>query len=104
MHKVTSERCPISCRSTESQKASVDEHVLRVLWEHLAKGNSEHPLQESQQTALEASSESASSSKGIDAAAGRAEADKERTVQDIGMDLIAEIGRQVRPQVQFTNT
>ena len=65
-----------------STKASSDELVTRVLWKHLAKSGSDCPLVESQQTALEASGEGVSSSK-----TGRAEADKERTVQDIGKDV-----------------
>ena len=57
-----------------STRASLDALVARALWEHLAKGSGECPSGVSMQSTLDVSSDSAGSSKGIDAEVGHAEA------------------------------
>ena len=68
-----------------STKASLDAMVARALWEHLAKGSG--PSEALLQPTLDVSSDSARSSKGIDAEVGRAEADKERVVCEMGKEV-----------------
>ena len=70
-----------------STKASLDALVARVLWEHLAKGSGECPTGIQMQPTLETSSDSVGSSKGIDTEVGRAEADKERVVCEMGKEI-----------------
>ena len=62
----------------------MDALVARALWEHLAKGSGECPTGIQMQPTLDTSSYSVGSSKGIDTEVGRAEADKERVVCEMG--------------------
>ena len=87
MRQNTKGGSPISCRSTVAQKASLDALVARALWEHLAKSNGECPSGMLMQPTLDVSSDSAGSSKGIDAEVRRAEADKERVVCEMGKEV-----------------
>ena len=70
-----------------STKVSLDALVARALWEHLAKGSGECPSGVLKQPTLDVSSDSAGSSKGIDAEVGRAEVDKERVVCEMGKEV-----------------
>ena len=69
-----------------STKASLDALVARAYWEHLANGNGECPSGVLMQPTLDVSSDSAGS-KGIGAEVGRAEADKERVVCEMGKEV-----------------
>ena len=80
-------RIPALLQEHGSTKASLDALVARALWEHLAKGSGECPSGVSMQPTLDVSSDSAGSSKGIDAEVGRAEADKERAVREMGKEV-----------------
>ena len=70
-----------------STKASLDALVARALWEHLAKGSGECPTGIQMQPTLDASSDSAGSSKRIDTEVGRVEADKERVVCEMEKEI-----------------
>ena len=80
-------RIPALLREHGSTKASLDAMVARALWEHLAKGSGECPSGVLMQPTLDVSSDSAGSSKGIDAEAGNTEADKERFVCEMGKEV-----------------
>ena len=80
-------RIPDLLQEHGSTKASLDALVARAYWEHLAKGNGECPSGVLMQPTLDVSSDSAGSSKGIDAEVGRAEVDKERAVREIGKEV-----------------
>ena len=83
---------------------SLDALVARALWEHLAKGSGDCPSVVLMQPTLDVSSDSAGSSKGIDAVVGRAEADKERVVREMGkvVDLTFE-RRSVGGEPQYSD-
>ena len=70
-----------------NEMIDVDALVARALWEHLAKGSGECPTGIQMQPTLDASSDSAGSSKGIDTEVERAEADKERVVCEMGKEI-----------------
>ena len=80
-------RIPALLQEHGSTKASLDAMVARALWEQLANGSGECPSGVSMQPTLDVSSDSAGSSKGIDAEVGRAEADKERAVREMGKEV-----------------
>ena len=80
-------RIPVFLQKHGSTKATLDEPVTRVLWDHFTKGSGECTLGEPQQSTPDVSSGSTGRSTGIDAKAGRAEADKEWAVQGIGKDV-----------------
>ena len=80
-------RIPDLLQEHGSTKASLDALVSRALWEHLAKGSGECPSWVLMEPALDVSSDSAGGSKGIDAEVGRAEADKERVVCEMGKEV-----------------
>ena len=74
-------KIPALSAEARKRQSIADELAHTCSMGALARGSGECPLGESQQT------QSASSGKGIDADAGRAEADKEQTVKDIGKDV-----------------
>ena len=80
-------RIPDLLQEHGSTKASLDVLVAHASWEHLAKGNGECPSGVLMQPILDVSSDSAGSSKGIDAEVGRAEADKERVVCEMEKEV-----------------
>ena len=82
----------------------MDALVARALWEHLAKGSGECPTGIQMQPTLDTSSYSVGSSKGIDTEVGRAEADKERVVCEMGTEIDLTIGRKsVGGEPQYSN-
>ena len=87
-----------------STKASLDALVARALWEHLAKGSGVCPTGIQMQPTLDASSDSVGSSKGIDTEVGRAEADKERVVCEMGKEIDLTFERKsVGGEPQYSN-